>query len=197
MRIAALASHGGSILQAVIDACRCGELPAEVVLVISNNSAAKALARARREGIPALHLSRATHPDADALDSAMVEALDAVRPDWVLLAGYMKKLGPRVLAAYEGRILNTHPALLPRYGGRGFYGRRVHDAVLAAGDPETGASVHIVTEEYDAGPVIAQTRIAVRPGDRAEDLEARVKAVERTLLVDTLRQLAAKPSQRA
>jgi phosphoribosylglycinamide formyltransferase 1 len=191
MRIAALASHGGSILQAVIDACRDRELPARVVLVISNNSGAGALARARRAGIPTVHLSAATHPGADALDEAMARTLLQAEVDVVLLAGYMKKLGPRVLSAYRGRILNTHPALLPKYGGRGFYGRRVHEAVLASGDPETGASVHLVTEEYDAGPVIAQVRVPVRSGDRVEDIETRVKAAERDLLVATLEKLAA------
>jgi phosphoribosylglycinamide formyltransferase 1 len=190
MRVAAMASHGGSTLQAVIDACRAGDLHARVVLVISNNSGAEALARAEREGIPTLHISSATHPDADARDEAMARALTEAQVDLVLLAGYMKKLGPRVLAAFQDRILNTHPSLLPKYGGKGFFGRRVHEAVLAAGDRETGASVHTVTEEYDAGPVIAQTRVPVYPNDRVEDVEARVKAVERELLVTTLERLA-------
>lgn len=194
MRIAALASHGGSILQAVIDACQQGDLQAEVVLVISNNSGAEALARAHRCGIPTLHLSSATHADDRALDEAMAAALAESGADWVLLAGYMKKLGPRVLAAYRDRIVNTHPALLPKYGGRGYYGRRVHEAVLAAGERESGASVHLVTDEYDAGPVIAQARVPVRPGDRVEDLENRVKDAERALIVATLQRLAAQPA---
>jgi phosphoribosylglycinamide formyltransferase-1 len=194
MRIAALASHGGSILQAVIDACQQGDLEAEVVLVISNNSGAEVLARAHRCGIPTLHLSSATHADDRALDEAMAAALAESGADWVLLAGYMKKLGPRVLAAYRDRIVNTHPALLPKYGGRGYYGRRVHEAVLAAGERESGASVHLVTDEYDAGPVIAQARVPVRPGDRVEDLENRVKDAERALIVATLKRLAGQPS---
>jgi phosphoribosylglycinamide formyltransferase 1 len=190
MRVAALASHGGSILQAVVDASRAGDLDARVVLVISNNSASGALVRAERAGIPTLHLSSATHPDADALDAAMARALTEARVDLVLLAGYMKKLGPRVLSAFHDRILNTHPSLLPKYGGKGFFGRRVHEAVLASGDRESGASVHTVTEDYDAGPVIAQTRVPVYPNDRVEDLEARVKAAERELLVTTLQRLS-------
>ncbi|MFX3657959.1 MAG: phosphoribosylglycinamide formyltransferase [bacterium] len=194
MRIAALASHGGSILQAVIDACQQGDLQAEVVLVISNNSGAEALARAHRCGIPTLHLSSATHADDRALDEAMAAALAESGADWVLLAGYMKKLGPRVLAAYRDRIVNTHPALLPKYGGRGYYGRRVHEAVLAAGERESGASVHLVTDEYDAGPVIAQARVPVRSGDRVEDLENRVKDAERALIVATLQRLADQPA---
>lgn len=194
MRIAALASHGGSILQAVMDACQQGDLQAEVVLVISNNSGAEALARAHRCGIPTMHLSSATHADDRALDEAMAAALAESGADWVLLAGYMKKLGPRVLAAYRDRIVNTHPALLPKYGGRGYYGRRVHEAVLAAGERESGASVHLVTDEYDAGPVIAQARVPVRSGDRVEDLENRVKDAERALIVATLQRLAAQPA---
>jgi phosphoribosylglycinamide formyltransferase 1 len=190
MRVAALASHGGSILQAVVDASRAGDLDARVVLVISNNSASGALVRAERAGIPTLHLSSATHPDADALDAAMARALTEARVDLVLLAGYMKKLGPRVLSAFHDRILNTHPSLLPKYGGKGFFGRRVHEAVLASGDRESGASVHTVTEDYDAGPVVAQTRVPVYPNDRVEDLEARVKAAERELLVTTLQRLS-------
>jgi phosphoribosylglycinamide formyltransferase-1 len=191
MRIAALASHGGSVLQAVIDACRQGELDASVVLVISNNSGSGALARAAEQGIPALHLSSATHPDASALDAATVEALESARADWILLAGYMKKLGPATLARFRDRILNTHPALLPKHGGKGFYGRKVHQAVLDAGDRESGATVHLVDAEYDSGPILAQVRVPVREGDTVDDLEERVKVAERKLIVETLRALAA------
>lgn len=191
MRLAVLASHTGTILQAVMDACAAGELDAEVSLVISNNSSSGAMTRARAARIPVLHLSSATHPDPDRLDAAMVQALSEARVDWVLLAGYMKKLGPKVLAAYRHRILNTHPALLPKYGGAGFYGRRVHQAVLAAGDSETGATVHLVDEQYDSGPILAQVRVPVRPEDGVEDLEERVKVAERKLVVATLAGLAA------
>lgn len=194
IRIAALASHGGSILQAVMDACADGRLNGELVLVISNNSGAQALARAREAGIPTAHLSTSTHPDPEALDAAMSETLVESGADWVLLAGYMKRLGPQVLSTFHERIINTHPALLPKYGGQGFYGRRVHEAVLAAGDEESGATVHLVDENYDSGPVLSQVRVPVRPEDRAEDLEARVKAAERKLIVATLAQLAEQKS---
>ena len=191
MRIAVLASHGGSVLQAVIDACQQGELEAAIVLVISNNSGAGALTRAAEHDIPTLHLSSTTHPDPAALDAAMVEALEVARADWVLLAGYMKKLGPTTLARFRNRIINTHPALLPKYGGKGFYGRRVHQAVIDAGDLESGATVHIVDAEYDSGPILAQVRVPVREDDTVEDLEERVKVAERKLIVETLRALAA------
>lgn len=190
MRLAVLASHGGSILQAVMDACASRELHAEIVLVISNNSGSGALSRARAAGIPTAHLSSGTHPQPEQLDAAMVDALDDARADWVLLAGYMKKLGPRMLNDYRHRIVNTHPALLPKFGGRGFFGRRVHEAVLEAGDPETGATVHLVDEHYDAGPILAQVRVPVRSDDTAEALEERVKVAERKLVVATLAELA-------
>jgi len=192
MRIAALASHGGSILQAVIDACENGELPAEVVMVISNNSSARVLERAREHQIETAHLSNQTHPDEEALDAAIEEALVASGADWILLTGYMKKLGPRTLTTFHNRILNTHPALLPKFGGKGFYGRKVHEAVLASDESETGATVHLVDGEYDTGSILAQVRVPVRNTDTGASLEERVKEAERKLIVTTLNELASR-----
>lgn len=192
MRIAALASHGGSILQAVIDACESGKLPAELSLVISNNSSSGALERARAHGIATAHLSSRSHPDPDLLDEAIEQALVAAGADWVLLSGYMKKLGPRTLSRYRNRIINTHPALLPKYGGQGFYGSKVHEAVIEAGETESGATVHLVDGEYDTGPILAQVRVPVRSGETAETLEERVKEAERKLIVTTLAELASR-----
>jgi len=192
MRIAALASHGGSILQAVIDACESGTLAAEVSLVVSNNSSSGALERASSHGIRTAHLSSRTHADPDALDEAIERALLDADADWVLLSGYMKKLGPRTLARYRNRILNTHPALLPKYGGKGFYGSKVHAAVIEAGDTESGATVHLVDVEYDTGPILAQVKVPVRPADTAKTLEERVKEAERKLIVTTLGELASR-----
>ena len=188
-RLAVLASHGGSILQAVMDACRSGALPAEVVLVIGNNSGSLALQRAAKAGIDTLHLSSRTHPDPEALDRAIRDGLLGARADWVMLAGYMKKLGNETLAAFPQRILNTHPALLPKHGGRGFYGRNVHQAVIDAGERESGATMHLVDTDYDTGPIVAQIKVAVAADDRVEDLEERVKVAERDLVVNTLRDL--------
>ncbi len=179
-------------MQAVIDACEAGSLDAEVALVISNNSEAGALERARQHNIPTAHLSGRTHEDPAALDVAIESALVEAGAEWVLLAGYMKKLGDRTLAAYRGRILNTHPALLPSYGGRGFYGRKVHEAVLEAGDRESGATVHLVDGDYDTGPILAQVKVPVRSYDTVESLEARVKEAERKLIVTTLEELASR-----
>ena len=192
-RIAVLASHGGSILQAIMDACGAGQLPAEVALVIGNNSGSLALERAARAGIERLHLSSRTHPGPNRLDRAIRDALLDAGADWVMLAGYMKKLGNRTLAAFPRRILNTHPALLPKHGGRGFYGRNVHQAVIDSGERESGATVHFVDADYDTGPTVAQVRVPVLPGDTVADLEARVQSAERVLVVNTLRDLIEGP----
>ena len=184
--IALLASHEGSLMQAVIDACTDGRLDARVCLVISNNGQAGALNRAARHGIASAHMSRQTHGDAETLDAAMTKALQDAGADLVVLAGYMRLVGPKVLGDFSGRIINCHPALLPKYGGQGFYGRRVHQAVLGAGDAETGSTVHHVDEIYDHGAIIRQNCVPVLPGDTAETLEARVKAAEHQLLVEAI-----------
>jgi phosphoribosylglycinamide formyltransferase-1 len=186
-----LASHGGSNLLAILTAIRAGRLPARAGVVISNNSDAGALERARRFGVPARHLSGRTHPDPEALDGAILAALREHGVTLVVLAGYMRKLGPRVLAAYRGRVLNIHPALLPAFGGQGMFGLRVHQAVLAAGAAESGCTVHLVTEAYDQGPILAQARVPVLPGDTPESLQARVLEQEHRLYAETLRRIAA------
>jgi phosphoribosylglycinamide formyltransferase-1 len=189
-QIAVLASHAGTVLQAIIDGCADGRLEADVCLIISNNSRSGAAQRAERHAIPFRHLSGQTHADPGELDAAIVSALIEHRTDIVFLAGYMKKLGPRTLSHYRDRILNTHPALLPKFGGRGMYGALVHAAVLAAGEGVTGVSVHRVVEEYDTGEVIAQCEVEVLPGDDVEGLSARVQARERGFVVETLGRIA-------
>lgn len=190
MNIAVLASHEGTTLQAVLDACAAGKIAARVVLVISNNADSGALRRARAAGIASVHLSSTTHADARRLDEAIAAALAQHRIDLVLLAGYMKKLGPATREAYAGRILNTHPALLPRHGGQGMYGARVHRAVLAAGERQSGASIHLIDENYDSGPVLAQITVPVEAGDTEATLAARVQRAERALLVEVLAEVA-------
>jgi len=190
MNLGFLASHRGSNMQAVIDACRAGTLPATPAVVICNNRDAEALERARREHIPACHLSSATHPDPAALDRAIADALARHGVEVVLLAGYLKKLGPETIARYRGRILNVHPALLPRFGGQGMYGARVHEVVLASGARETGVTIHLVDEEYDHGAIVAQCRVPVVPGDTAETLAARVLQREHRFVVETLTAIA-------
>lgn len=190
-RIGVLASGAGTTLQAVIDACEDGRVAADVAVVVTNNSGSGAAARARRHDIPVVHLSGVTHPDEGGLDCAIRDSLAAREVDLVLLAGYMKKIGPATLAAFERRIVNTHPSLLPAHGGRGMYGPHVHAAVLAAGESETGISVHLVDGEYDTGRVLAQAPVPVEPRDDAATLAARVQRREREFLVTVLGRIAA------
>ena len=190
LRIAVLASHEGTTLQSIIDACVQGRIDGRVVAVLSNNSGSGAVRRAAAAGIETFHLSSLTHSSGDSLDAAICGALQRARADVIFLAGYMKRLGPRTLAAFPARILNTHPALLPRFGGQGMFGDRVFEAVLAGGESESGASVHLVDAEYDTGAVVSQERIRVLPGDTVESLKARVQACEREVIVKTLAAIA-------
>ena len=190
LRIAVLASHEGTTLQSIIDACAEGRINGRVVAVISNNSASGALRRAAAAGIETFHLSSVTHPGGDSLDAAICAALQRAYADVIFLAGYMKRMGPRTLAAFPERILNTHPALLPKFGGLGMFGDRVFEAVLAGGESESGASVHLVDAEYDTGTVVQQERILVLPGDTVESLKARVQACEREAVIKTLAAIA-------
>lgn len=190
MRLGFLASGRGSNMQAVIDACRSRELAAQPAVVISNNSRSGALERARRQGIPAAHLSSVTHPDPARLDGAILDVLRTHRVDLVLLLGYMKKLGPKTLAAYHCRILNIHPALLPAFGGQGMYGLAVHEAVLAAGVTQTGVTIHLVDDRYDHGAIVTQHRVPVKTGDTPEALAERVLEQEHRLIVETLVRIA-------
>ena len=190
LRIGVLASHNGTTLQAIIDACEAGALTAQVVTVISNNSQSGATQRAQRHAIPFAHLSGRTHPDPAALDEAICNALVEYDVDIVVLAGYMKKLGPHTLKQFEGCIFNTHPALLPKFGGQGMYGSRVHEAVLAAGESITGVSIHRVDAGYDTGPVIAQCEVPIYSDDTVDSLSERVQTRERAFLVETLQSLA-------
>jgi phosphoribosylglycinamide formyltransferase-1 len=177
-------------MRAVVAAARGGELRVEPRLLISNRAEAPALAFAREAGLPWQHVSALSEGSAQAADAVIAAALKGAGVELVVLSGYLRRLGPAVLEAFGGRILNIHPALLPRHGGEGMYGRRVHEAVLTAGDSETGATVHLVEGAYDTGPVLAQARIAVEPGDTPESLERRVAAIEAPLYIDTLRRIA-------
>ncbi len=184
-----LASHGGSNMQAIIDACKTGRLDAKPCVVISNNSDSMALQRAKNEGIPQYHISSVTHPGS-LEDEEIRRTMKRHKVDTVILAGYMKMLGPATQQAYRGRILNIHPALLPKFGGKGMYGKRVHEAVLAAGEKVTGVTIHVVDENYDAGPIIAQCQVPVLPGDTVDSLAERVLKHEHILYAETLQKIA-------
>lgn len=190
MNLGVLASHEGTTLQSLLDACASGRIQGRVAVVVSNNSDAGAMRRARRAGVQAVHLSSKTHEDPAALDAAIRNVLIAADVDVVFLAGYMKKLGPLVLRAFEGRILNTHPALLPRFGGPGMYGDRVFEAVLEAGEAESGVSIHLVDADYDTGATVCQCKVPVFRGDSVAALKERVRAREKEFVVETLADIA-------
>jgi formyltetrahydrofolate-dependent phosphoribosylglycinamide formyltransferase len=178
-RVAVCVSGGGSNLQALLDRLQGAE-PARVVLVLSNRADAGGLERARQAGVPAEVL-------ADPSDaSEWVTRLGRRDVDLLVLAGYLKLVPPGVVQKFAGRIVNVHPALLPRFGGGGMYGRRVHEAVLASGAPESGPTVHLVDEVYDRGDILAQRRVPVLPGDTPELLAARVLEVEHRLLPEVV-----------
>jgi len=191
LRLAVLASHGGSNMQAIMDRIAGGTLAARIVLVVSNNSTSGAFERAARAGLARLHLSGATHPGPGELDEAMARALAEAGAELIALAGFMKPIGPRTLAQFADRIVNIHPALLPKHGGAGMYGIRPHEAVLAAGESESGATVHVVNAEYDRGPILRQRRVPVLPGDTAQTLQARVLEVEHQIYSEVIADLAA------
>ena len=191
LRIGVLASHNGTTLQSIIDACEASTLAADITVVISNNSQSGAAQRAKRHRIELVHLSGHTHPDPVALDRAICTTLRNKKSDLIVLAGYMKKLGPLTLEAFSGHIINTHPALLPSFGGEGMYGQHVHAAVLEAGVSTTGVTIHLVDGQYDAGPVVAQREVPVLPDDDVDTLSRRVQAKEKTLLLEVLGMVAA------
>lgn len=191
MKLGFLASHRGSSMRAIVDACRSGHLNAQPRAVVSNNANSPALEWAGEQGLTTFHLSSKTHPSPGELDAAIAGELSGEQVDMVLLCGYMKMVGPRTLAAFPARILNVHPALLPKFGGAGMYGTRVHDAVLAAGETVSGVTIHLVDEEYDRGPIVAQSVVPVRPGDDAGSLAARVLVEEHRLYVDSVRKIVA------
>jgi phosphoribosylglycinamide formyltransferase-1 len=174
-------------MRAVVGAIETGALAAEARLLVANRPGVPALAFAEAHAIPTRVIP--TLPDPGAADEALATALEDAGVELVVLSGYLRRLGPRTLAAYPDRILNIHPALLPSFGGEGMYGRRVHDAVAAAGVAESGATVHIVDADYDQGPVVASRRVPLAPGDDAETIERKVTAIEPALLVETLQRI--------
>jgi phosphoribosylglycinamide formyltransferase 1 len=188
LKLGFLASNNGSGMRAILAAIATGELDAEARLAVSNRRDAPALACAAEHGVATRYIP--TKQDPEAADAAIEAALQAAEVELVVLSGYLRKLGPRTLAAYAGRVLNVHPALLPKFGGPGMYGRRVHEAVAASGDAVSGATVHVVDEEYDHGPALAAVEVELGPGDNAAAIEAKVTAAEPGLLVDVLRRIS-------
>jgi phosphoribosylglycinamide formyltransferase-1 len=186
-KIAALVSGGGTNLQALIDA-RQSFGGGELALVISSNPNAYALERAKAAGIPAVTLDPKAYATPAEYDAALREALAAREIGLVVLAGFLRVLGPKVLAAYSDRIINVHPSLIPSFCGKGFYGLRVHEAALKAGVKVTGATVHLVNEIVDGGRILLQKAVDVLPGDTPETLQQRVmREAEHILLPQAVR----------
>lgn len=168
-----LISGSGTNLQAFIDAVECGSLDLELSVVFSNNPQAFGLTRAQRAGIPTACVAHTEYADRESFETAVIDVLDGYQPDLLILAGFMRVLTPTFVSHYAGKVLNIHPALLPRYPGL-----NTHQRVLDAGDKWHGSTVHFVTEELDAGPRILQGRLAVDPAESAAELQARVQALE-------------------
>lgn len=189
IRAASFASGGGTNFQALLD-----RQPADgawrIVLLLTDREDAGAIARAVEADVPVAVIRTDDRPPSD-VAREMLDVLERHRVDLVLLAGYVKLVPAEVVARYRRRMLNIHPALLPAFGGKGMYGKRVHAAVLAAGAGESGASVHFVDEEYDRGPVVAQRRVPVLEGDTPESLAARVLEIEHQLYPDAVDQVSA------
>lgn len=185
-RIAVLASGRGSNLQALIDATRARDFPARIALVLCNNPEAYALTRARDACIDTALIEHRTYPTREAFDAAMHDTLTAHRIDFICLAGFMRILSPWFVMQWEGRMINIHPSLLPK-----FKGLHTHQAALDAGESEHGCTIHWVSEQLDSGAIIAQARVPVLPNDTADSLAARVLIEENKLYPEILRQLMA------
>ena len=189
LKIGFLASGNGTSARAILAAIRAGDLAAEPRLMVSNNKSAAALAFAAEEGVPALCIP--TQADPAGADARLAETMRAHGVELIVLSGYLRQLGPETLSLYAGRILNIHPGPLPAFGGHGMYGRRVHEAVIAAGVTGSEITIHVVDEEYDHGPVLFRQAIPLAPGETAESLEAKLTAREPAVFVEVLKRLAA------
>jgi phosphoribosylglycinamide formyltransferase-1 len=187
LKISVMVSGGGSNLQAVIDAIDNGQIKdAEIVQVISSNSRAFALERARKHGIKRLVIGKNEFPDEKEHSEALIKALKKEETDLIVLAGYMNILKPDLVKEFKGRIINIHPSLIPKYCGEGFYGKKVHEAVISFGEKESGATVHYVDEGIDSGEVIIQEKVLVKPGEEPDDLAARVLEIEHKILPEAI-----------
>lgn len=190
MRLAVFASGGGTNFQAILNAIDAGELPAKVVCCVSNTPDAGALDRADRQGIPTEVIEPSSFDAPVPFGRALLDRLADHNASFVALAGYMQKIPPNVVDEYRGRMTNLHPALLPAFGGQGMYGMHVHRAVLDYGVHWTGATVHLVDEEYDHGPVVLQEPVPVYADDTPEELADRVRKVEHRIYPKALRLFA-------
>ncbi len=190
VRLALLVSGGGTTLQNFLDVIAAGKLDASIVVVVSSNATAYALDRARNAGIPTHVVRRRDYETLEQYGEAITAVIEPYEPDLVLGAGFLQRyIFP---SRYAGRMLNVHPGLLPQYGGQGMYGHHVHEAVIAAGERESGCSVIVADHEYDHGPTIIESRVPVLPDDTPETLAARIFEVECEAYPEAVRIMAAK-----
>jgi phosphoribosylglycinamide formyltransferase 1 len=187
LRVAVLLSGEGTSLENLFEHIDAG-LPARIAVVVASKPNAGGLARAQRRGVPAVAVSRREHRDVHAFNDALHAALARFEIDLVALLGFLSPFEPR--ERFAGRVINVHPALIPAFSGHGFYGHRVHEAVLESGVRVTGATVHFADDEYDHGPIILQEAVRVRDDDTPETLAARVQAAERRLVPEAIRLIA-------
>jgi phosphoribosylglycinamide formyltransferase 1 len=190
MNIAVFASGRGSNFQAILNAIDAGFLPARIVLLISNKSDSGAMEIAGAHNIPTHHFSQKMFPSEEALADAMLEVLENNHAEFIVLAGYLKKIPVQVIRQYRNRIANIHPALLPSFGGEGMYGHHVHEAVIASGEKISGATVHLVDEEYDHGPIVLQKTVSVMPDDTPNTLAVKVLKIEHEIFPFALKAFA-------
>lgn len=186
MKLSFLASHGGSSAKAIISEIRAERMQAEIGILITNNRNASIFHWCLENDIEVRHISAKTHRGAENADEAIQTVLSNAGSDLIVCSGYMKQIGPITLDKFAGKILNIHPALLPKHGGKAMYGDFVHQAVLDAGEAETGATVHYATADYDDGPIILQQSVVVEADDTLATLRARVQAVEPGLYIDAI-----------
>lgn len=189
IRLGFLASHNGSTMQAIVDACINKSIQADPVVLISNNSSSGAIHRAKRMKISCHHLSSETYPYFEDLDKAIAKTLRKYSVDLVLLTGYMKKIGTHTLKNFDKRIINSHPSLFPKHSGIGMFGREIHKKVLESGDQITGSTIHYVEQKYDSGQIIKQIEIPIFPTDTIESLEDRVKLQEKQLYIECVNEI--------
>ena len=183
-RLVVMVSGGGTNLQAIIDACNSGAIPAKITGVISSKADAYAIERAKKAGIPSIVINKKHFDTAESHEAAVIDAINSFEGQAVILAGYMSILGSKVVNKYK--IINVHPALIPSFCGKGYYGLKVHKAVLDYGAKITGATVHFVDEGTDTGPIIMQKAVEVLPGDTPEALQQRVLKTEHGILVKSV-----------
>ncbi len=190
MKISFLASHGGTTAKYLISAIKESKLEAEIGVLITNNRTSSIFTWCSEHDMPVYHISGVTHPNEELKDKAIEDCLVEHGTDLVVLTGYLKKLGQRTLNTFNNQILNVHPALLPKFGGKGMYGDHVHSAVLESSETLSGATIHFVNSEYDEGPIIIQEEVSITHDETLNSLKAKIAKIESPLFLKAIQKLA-------